>query len=76
MADVNTFTLGEHVYDAVEVTVAQVSARGCEGCDNPDKGKLLCRKFPPCAPIFGRTDGRFVVWKRRLAKTRGEVANG
>ena len=74
MADVNTFTLGKDVYDAVEVPVAKVSARGCEGCDNPDKGKLLCRKFPPCTPFSGRTDGRCVVWKRRIGSTPVEGA--
>ena len=73
MADVNTFTLGEHVYDAVEVPVAKAS-RGCDGCDNRDDGKLLCRKFPPCTPISGRNDGRFVVWQRRIGSTPVEGA--
>ena len=70
MADQNTCIRDGEVYDAVEVPAAQ-AARGCDGCDR--RGRL-CRNTPPCTPSTGRTDGRFVVWQRRIGSAPVEGA--
>ena len=67
MADQNTCIIGGQVYDAVEVPIA-LSALGCDGCELTGR-TCISRKLALCTPKQGRSDGRYIVWKRRITNT-------